>query len=155
MTEVDINTDLATQQAALAAALVGNGLTPDGFDGERLALASKMLLRKRRHAAVAAWPAFAHGYGPNLERDFAVYAQAHPMAPGTTPREDLLGFAKYLQKEGRLPPAVIRLLCVAGARYFVPVRRGGFISIRVPLAGVISFRLPKLTVRRQVPRLLP
>jgi hypothetical protein len=141
----DPEADLAAQQSALAAALVGNGSTPKGFDGQRLALASKMLLHKRTHAAASSWPAFAQRYGPNLEGDFAIYAQAHPMARGTTSREDLLGFAKYLENEGKLPPVVLRVLSVAGARYFVPVRRGGFISIRVPFLGVFTCRVPRLS----------
>src|SRR3954471_10500211 len=90
---------LAQQQAALAAALVASGTPPVGFDPRRLAMASKMLLRQRTHAVLASGPSFTELYGADVERDFAESAQAHPMAPGTTPRADLLSFAKYRQRD--------------------------------------------------------
>jgi hypothetical protein len=139
----DTTENLAVQQAALAAALVGNGSPPDGFDTQRIALASRMLVRKRAHAAVASWPAFAQLYGANIERDFAAYAQSHPLTPATTPKQDLLAFAKHLEDEEKLPPAVLRLLCVAESRYFLPNWRGEFICMRIPFLGVLTFRRPR------------
>src|SRR5882724_35797 len=126
MSDLQATTDLASQQSALATALVGNGLTPDGFDGQRLALASKMLLRKRRHSAASSWPALAQCYGGGFEEDFAMYASLNPIPQGASPRDDALGFAKRMADENRLSNAALRLLCIDESRLLVPVRRGRF-----------------------------
>jgi hypothetical protein len=65
---------LAQRQAELVAALVAGAPVPPGFDGARLGVAQRALLRKRSGEVARAWPLLAAAAGDTWHRDFAAWA---------------------------------------------------------------------------------
>jgi hypothetical protein len=137
---------LAHQQALLAASLSNQSAPPEGFDQSRITLAANLLLSKRRRSAASAWPDLAKALGNDFTPLFTPYARSHPMTPGTTPRHDALRFAQHLADSNQLPEPGLRLLALAQSRYFLPTRRGPFISLRLPFLGAIIFRVLRVPV---------
>src|SRR5688572_24028625 len=144
-TTADFST-LAHQQAALAASLSNQSAPPAGFDQSRITLAANLLLSKRRRSAASAWPDLARALGNDFTPLFTPYARSHPMPPGTTPRHDALRFAQHLADRNQLSESALRLLALAESRYFLPTRRGSFISLRLPFLGAFTFRLLRVPV---------
>jgi hypothetical protein len=134
--------DLAKQQAALAATLSNRSAPPEGFDAARVGVAARMLLAKRRRAAANAWPAFADAIGGGFASLFNDYARSNPMTAGMTPHGDALRFAQHLAALNQLPEPAVRLVAIAESRTLIPMRRGPFVSLRIPLLGVMVLRLP-------------
>jgi hypothetical protein len=93
---------LGERQAALVAALLGAGPTPDGFDEARLAAARRALLRKRAAAAAAAWPLLAASLGDRWPSTFARFRTGHDPVGGLREGWQV---ARALRERGELPAA--------------------------------------------------
>lgn len=100
----EVRARLATQQAALVAALAGDGLPPAGFDAERLQAAAVALSAKRARSVARAWPALAKALGDRFHACFATYAASQALPPGGAAC-DGFAFARALARQGRLPDA--------------------------------------------------
>jgi hypothetical protein len=72
--------NLADQQAALVAALVGAAEVPAGFDASLVVAARAALLRKRAGEVAAAWPLTAAAYGHQWTATFSAWAAGRPPA---------------------------------------------------------------------------
>lgn len=140
---------LATQQAALVAALLAGGEAPPGFDAEQLRAAGASLARKRTQAVARAWPGLARGLGHRFAERFVAYARTTPLPRHGGPLADGRLFARWLAARGELPD-VARLQALGiDLRYritskgMVP-RRGlalGVTWLTQPLRLVVAVRL--------------
>lgn len=142
---------LLAAQTELAAALVGRGAPPPGFDLDALADCAASLRAKRRGQALGAWPSLA-GSLPDAPARFDAWALAHELAPGDTPLEDGARFARWLAAKGELPDAGRLELAGFELRW----RRGPLglaprrLAVRALRAGgrlVLALRLPGLGER--------
>jgi hypothetical protein len=93
---------LATQQAELLNALLGNGPAPAGFDEQRLAVERRALLSKRRGIVRMLGPAVADELGDRFRPLFDAYAVEHPRRAGSRAREDAAAFAEWCRASGEL-----------------------------------------------------
>ena len=91
---------LADDQAALVRALVAGGPPPDGFDAERLATASRALLRKRAQDVGRRYPMLREGCGDRFLELFGEWARDRPK---TSTDADARAFAAYLEATGVRP----------------------------------------------------
>lgn len=109
----EMQTRLATQQAALVSALIRGGVAPAGFEASGLKVAAESLSRKRCRSAARAWPALAHALGEDFRGRFAAYANTIPLPPHGGPLADGRGFADWLNDRGQLPEdARLQILAV-------------------------------------------
>ncbi len=92
---------LAEQQAALLAALAGQGPVPPGFDAERVQASARALAHKRTHAVAHAWPGLTAALGRDFPDRFATYAAAVPLVAQGGPLADGRGFVAWLQAAGK------------------------------------------------------
>ncbi|WP_330277938.1 hypothetical protein OG205_21050 [Lentzea sp. NBC_00516] len=93
---------LATQQAELLNALLGNGPAPAGFDEQRLAVERRALLSKRRGIVRMLGPAVADELGDRFRPLFDAYAVEYPRRAGSRAREDAAAFAEWCRASGEL-----------------------------------------------------
>ncbi|MEU3649046.1 hypothetical protein AB0E59_37120 [Lentzea sp. NPDC034063] len=93
---------LASRQAELLNALLGNGPAPAGFDEQRLAVERRALLSKRRGIVRMLGPAVADELGDRFRPLFDAYAVEHPRRAGSRAREDAASFAEWCRASGEL-----------------------------------------------------
>jgi hypothetical protein len=105
---------LASQQAALVAALVGGGPDPPGFDKTRLKATREALVRKRAGDVAAIWPRLAAAFGAQWTVRFAQWAAARPPAGALRDGFDL---ARALAEAGELPGIAAEELADMNARW--------------------------------------
>ena len=99
----EMQTRLATQQAALVSALMRHGAVPAGFEPLRLEVAAESLARKRCRSAARAWPVLDRALGEEFNGRFAAYADTTPLPPHGGSLADGRGFADWLNDRGQLP----------------------------------------------------
>lgn len=97
---------LAEQQAALVAALTGNGPVPAGFDVDRVQAAADALAAKRARAVAQAWPGLRAMLGNTLRARFATYAATTPLPAWGGPLVDGRRFVAALARDTALSPDV-------------------------------------------------
>lgn len=115
--------ELDAAQRRLVDALTGSGAAPEGFDASRVALATKMLLNKRRHGVEKMWPRLAIALGARFAELFAEYARKQTLSPRDQGAfADGKRFAEWLQARGELPDAGKLELLAARAMRGLPVR---------------------------------
>ncbi len=105
---------LAARQAELAAAMVGTGPVPAGFDRRAVETAARSLLRKRAGAVRTSWPLLAAGCGDRWTELFAGWAAGRPSAGSLRDGWDL---ARELAAGGELPPIAAAELAGREARW--------------------------------------
>lgn len=146
---------LASEQAALVAALVAGGEAPAGFDAARLAAAAASLARKRARAVARAWPGLAKGLGDRFGTWFAPYAAVIPLPREGAALADGRAFTRWLAARGELPEAgrlqalAVDLRFAASPRGLVP-RCGPALRAALlerPWRLVVAVRLPGLGER--------
>lgn len=93
---------LADRQAALLAALAGEGAVPAGFDVSRVSAAAEALAFKRARAVVQAWPSLRTMLGGQFRDRFAAYAATTPLPAEGGPLADGRRFARMLACERTL-----------------------------------------------------
>jgi hypothetical protein len=108
---------LAAAQAALVAAVAGDGDVPPGFDRSRLGAAAASLAAKRSRAAARAWPGLADALGDDFARRFAAFAARAPLPRHGGPLADGWAFARALAAAGELPESLRPQLVAVGLRY--------------------------------------
>jgi hypothetical protein len=145
---------LGEQQAALMHALVEQGPVPAGFTPDRLHLAARSLVSKRREAVARVWPALAQALGGRFRERFNAFAIATSPPTEGGPLADGLAFARTLRRQEFSDEARLEVLrvdlryrwCGSGL-----VRRRGFTLRSAWLPGerrwVVGVRLPWLGVR--------
>ena len=144
---------LAALEAELAWALAGGGPAPEGFDAERMRLASGALVSKRARAAARAWPGLAAALGERFETEFSAFARATPLPGESGPLADGRAFVRMLRERGRLPEAGL-LESLAVDLRSARVRGGGLRPRRGPwLVAAVLRRPARLVVGGRIPRL--
>lgn len=153
---------LAADQAKLVEALAGRGGdVPSGFDEDRVRLAARMLLAKRRKGVANTWRGLAtslDGRFVELFDSFAAQASPHPDGPAA----DGLAFAGWLDAREMLPDSVVRAFIRASLVRRRPigvvVRRTEerlWVGIHLPLIGAWLLRVPWLRRRPVLPMMTP
>ena len=102
---------LADQQAALMAALSGQGAMPEGFRHDRLEAARSALALKRMRAAGRSWPAVERLLGDSFSTAFTQYAKDTPLPQEGGPMADGRTFVGWLSESHSLTDE-IRLLAL-------------------------------------------
>jgi len=87
---------LAEQQAALVAALTGQGPLPAGFDAARVRAAADALAFKRARAVAQAWPSVRAMLGADFRASFAACAASAPLPQHGGPLADGRRFVRYV-----------------------------------------------------------
>jgi hypothetical protein len=123
---------LADQQAALLAALAGNGPVPAGFDAARVRAAADALAFKRARAVAKMWPSLHAMLGDDFRERFAAYAGTTPLPVHGGPLADGRYFARFLANRVQLSDEAKLQVLSIDTRY------------RVTASGLISRRLPSL-----------
>lgn len=96
--------DLAARQAALLAALVGDGPVPAGFDRARLATEADGLRAKRRRVlARLVDDDVVARLGDDLDAHLDAWVATHPRRTGTSSRDDAAAFTAHLRAQGLAP----------------------------------------------------
>lgn len=129
---------LADQQAALVAALTGNGPIPPGFDAQRVQAAAGALAAKRARAVVQAWPGLRTLLGSGLRVRFDAYAARVPLPELGGPLADGRAFVRALRAQMALTDDV-RLQALAVDQRWRVTRRG-LVRRRVPRVGFAWLR---------------
>jgi hypothetical protein len=132
---------LADRQADLVRALSGQAAAPPGFDTERLAIAARALLAKRRRSVAKAWPLLTESLGERFGADFAKYARSQPLPRDLGPLADGRAFATWLVEHSQLPEEAGVEVRAADLRY----RRGpdGLQRRRWPCLRLALLRRPR------------
>ena len=123
---------LADQQAALLAALAGNGPVPAGFDAARVRAAADALAFKRARAVAKTWPSLRAMLGDAFRERFAAYAATTPLPLHGGPLADGRGFAHFLANRVQLSDEAKLQVLSIDTRY------------RVTGSGLISRRWPSV-----------
>lgn len=89
---------LAEAQRALVESMLVGAAAPPGFDAERVAVAQRSLLAKRRREVAALWPETFAALGPDHRSLFDAYAAAHPPPPRGGPWADGAAFVRTLDR---------------------------------------------------------
>lgn len=136
-------------QADLASALAQQSDTPAGFDSDRVDLAARMLLHKRRKSVAHVIPRVAAELGREFIPLFARYLRSFPHPPVGGPVIDALEFADWLGLT-RLSESrgieLIRLdLSVRRRMRCVRLSSRVVIGIRLPILGVRMLRFPMVS----------
>ncbi len=87
---------LAQRQAALVAALTGNGPVPEGFDAARVRAAAEALAAKRARACLQAWPGLRALLGADFRAHFDAYAVGSSIPEAGGPLADGRRFVREL-----------------------------------------------------------
>jgi hypothetical protein len=119
MTE-DERAELAKRQGELVEALTGGGEVPREFDGGRVSLTARTLVRKRMRAVEKSWPGVARELRERYETLFEEYARACTF-PGDAGR-DGAEFVGFVAIRGMLGDAARIEWAVWRARRGWPVR---------------------------------
>jgi hypothetical protein len=125
---------LADQQAALVAALAGNGTIPAGFDAARVRAAADALAFKRARAVAQAWPSLRTMLGEQFRDRFAAYAGTTSLPQQGGPLADGRRFARYLAPQMPLTDAARLQILAVDLHY----RSGavGLVRRRLPWLGL-------------------
>lgn len=159
-TELDAARDrLATLQQALLQALAGGAAAPEGFDADRVRLASATLEAKRMRSAARAWPALATALGPSFGERFSAFATRSALpARGGALADGLMFWRSFHRSESpflgdaarvELLAATLRYRRTGGDGSLAP-RRGPSIAaawLRESRLWVLAIRLPGWTER--------
>jgi hypothetical protein len=132
---------LARKQSELADALAGKCDVPTGFDAERVELASRMLLHKRRQAVAHVIPRVVDELGRRFIVLFEDYARSFPHPPAKGAAFDALEFSDWLGWTTLSNERGIEL-----ARLDLSIRRRAR-SVRLKSRKLLGFRLPIVGVR--------
>ena len=103
-----VETSLASDQAALVAALVRGDDAGQGFDDTRLRAMSELLRGKRRNAVARSCPAVPRALGDQFTSRFDEFARTVPLPTGGDALSDAGRFLGWLRRRAPLP----RELCV-------------------------------------------
>jgi hypothetical protein len=125
---------LAQQQAALVAALTGQGPLPAGFDAARVRAAADALAFKRARAVAQAWPSVRAMLGADFRASFAAYATTAPLPQHGGPLADGRCFVRYVGARVPLTDAIKLQALSIDLRY------------RQTAAGLLSRRGPQVRV---------
>jgi hypothetical protein len=97
---------LAIAQAELVRALVAQGPIPPGFDTERVRVAARSLVNKRRQTVARVWQSLVRIVGSTYPERFAQYAQTHPLPACAAPLADGRAFVRWLAAQGPISDAL-------------------------------------------------
>ncbi|NMO20705.1 hypothetical protein HPC49_51800 [Pyxidicoccus fallax] len=97
---------LARAQEALVRALGTGAPVPEGFDAERVRVAARALVDKRRRWVERKWPTLVSALGADFASRFESWAREHPMTVEPNALADGRRFAESLREAGQLPAAL-------------------------------------------------
>lgn len=105
---------LADRQAALVAALTAGAPVPDGFDVDRIGVATRALLHKRAGEVARRWPLLVAELGPRWHPEFQAWAGGRPTRGSL---RDGWDFALVLRGRQILGPLAEQELAAAEQRW--------------------------------------